>query len=251
MTQPLSLTAATLLLCASPAFSQVNESREFPNVIHSPAAKSTPTWVRSVLQMEVVVKRGEAEPKVQYVNGTVVSKEGLVVSVLNQPGANENEAGGIQSASVLTLDGGGAPAEFVSYDPAYGVGLFRVKGLDVRPIALSKTPLVANRRLTWHTIYRDGRKTILYTRPLRTHKSKHAIGSTEDLCSVIDRGTSALSAERTGSALVALDGTLVGLMGWQKHWNVTPKNIVPRTKTAWAVPASVIARIIEAANEKS
>lgn len=46
---------------------------------------------------------------------------------------------------------------------------------------------------------------------------------------------------------VALDGTLLGIMGYHKHWNVTPKNSPPRKKLAWAVPAQVIARLLEKA----
>ena len=61
MTRLITFTAAFLLFCVSPAFSQVNKSKEFPNVFHSPAADSTPSWVRSVLQMEVVVKKGESD----------------------------------------------------------------------------------------------------------------------------------------------------------------------------------------------
>ena len=250
MTRLITFTAAFLLFCVSPAFSQVNKSKEFPNVFHSPAADSTPSWVRSVLQMEVVVKKGESDAQIQYANGTVVSKDGLIVSVLDEPGANQNKSGGIQSASILMLDGSGAPAEFVAYEPAYGVAIFRVKGLEVRPWALSKAPLVAKRRLKWHTIYRRGRRTYLYTRPLSVHKAKHQMAKTKDLCEVTCTGVSALSADRTGSALVALDGTLVGIMGWHKHWNITPKNSPPRKKLVWAVPARVIARLLKEANGK-
>jgi hypothetical protein len=212
---------------------------------------STPSWVRSVLQMEVVVKKGDSDAQIQYANGTVVSRDGLIVSVLDEPGTNQKESGGIESASILLLDGSGAPAEFVAYEPAYGVAVFRAKGLDLRPWALSTAPPVANRRANWHTVYKQGRKTYLYTRPLRVHKAKHQMADTEDLCQMIDPGTSSLNADRSGSALVALDGTLLGIMGWHKHWNVSPKNQSPRTKTAWAVPADVIARLLEKVEGKS
>lgn len=248
MVRLITLTTAFLLFCVSTAFSQINESKEFPNVFHSPAADSTPSWSRSVLQMEVVVKKGDSDVQIQYVNGTVVSKDGLIVSVLDEPGKNQAEAGGIQSASLLMLDGSGAPVEFVAYEPAYGVAVFRGKELDIRPLALSKAPLVANRQLNWHTVYRRGPKTYLYTRPLRINKAKHQVAETEDLCEVVCTGVSGLSADRTGSALVALDGTLLGIMGYHKHWNVGPKNQSPRKKTAWAVPAHVIARLLAEAN---
>ena len=250
MSRLITLTAVSLLFCVSPAFSQVNESKEFPNVFHSPAADSTPQWFRPVLQMEVVVKKGDADAQIQYANGTVVSKDGLIVSVLDEPGANQKKSGGVESASILMLDGSSAPAAFVAYEPAYGVAIFRVKGLELRPLTLSKAPLVAKRRLNWHTVYRRGRKTFLYTRPLQVHKAKHQMKKTEDLCEVVCTGVSGLSPDRTGSALVALDGTLLGIMGWHKHWNITPKNSPPRKKLAWAVPAHVIARLLKEANDK-
>jgi len=231
----------------SPAYSQVSKSKEFPNVFHSPAADSTPRWISSVLQMEVVVKKGESDPQIQYVNGTVVSKDGLIVSVLDEPGANKDKSGGIASASVLLLDGSGVAAQFVTFEPAYGIAIFHAKGLEVRPLTLSKAPPVANQRANWHTVYKDGRRTYLYTRPLRVHKVQYQMAETEDLCQIIDPGTSALSEERTGSALIGLDGTLLGIMGYQKHWNVTPKNSPPRRKLAWAVPGPVIARLLEEA----
>ncbi len=213
MVRRITLSTAFLLSCVSPAYSQVNESRKFSNVFHSPAAKSTASWVWSVLQMEVVVKQGDSDARIQYANGIVVSKEGLMVSVLNEPGSNTNESGGIESAAVLMLDGSGVPAELVAYKPDYGVEIFRVSGLDLRPLALSKGPLVADRRVNWHAVYKQGSRTILYSRPLRIHKAKHQMADTEDLCQMIDPGTSALNAERTGSGLVALDGTLIGIMG--------------------------------------
>lgn len=251
MARLIALTTTFVLICVSSAFSQINESKEFRNVFHSPAADSTPSWVRSVLQMEVVVKKGDSDAQIQYANGTVVSRDGLIVSVLDEPGTNQEEFGGIESASILLLNGSGAPAEFVAYEPAYGVAVFRTKGLDLRPLALSTAPPVANRRANWHTVYKQGRKTYLYTRPLRVHKAKHQMADTEDLCQMIDTGTSSLNADRSGSALIALDGTLLGIMGWHKHWNVSPKNQSPRTKTAWAVPADVIARLLEKAEGKS
>lgn len=245
MIRLIAIVATLLLLPISPALSQINKSKEFAGVYHSPAADSTPSWARSVFQMEVVVKKGDGEAQIQYANGTVVSRDGLLVSVLDEPGTNQDESGGIQSASILLLDGGGAPAEFVAYEPEYGVAIFRAKGLEMRPLALSKAPLVAKRKINWHTVYKNGRKTYLYSRPLQVNSAKHSVGEADDLCQVICTGTSALSAARTGSALVALDGTLVGIMGYHKHWNVSPKNQSPRTKTAWAVPAHVIAGLLD------
>lgn len=243
------LTNAALLsvLCVSPAFSQVNESKEYRNVFHSPAAKSTPPIFRSVLQLEVVVQKDKGDPEIQYVNGVVVSEDGLIASVVSEPQADGEKDGGIQGASILFLDGSGAEAEFVTYDAAHGVAIFRAVGVDLPALRLSKAPLVARRRLAWHTVYKDGRRTYLYSRPLQVHKASHQIDETEDLCEVIDTGTSALSAERTGSALLSLDGSVVALMGKLKHWNVSPKNSKPRTKTAWAVPAKVIAQLLDEA----
>jgi hypothetical protein len=110
---------------------------------------------------------------------------GLIVSVLDEPGANQNKSGGIESASVLMLDGSGAPAEFVAYEPAYGVAVFRAQGLELRPLSLSKAPPVSNRRANWHAIYKQGRKTYLYTRPLRVHRATDQIADTEDLCQML------------------------------------------------------------------
>ena len=228
----------------------INESKEYENVIHSPAADSTPKVFRSVLQMEIVVKRGEKEPEIIYANGTAISKEGLLVSVVDEP-RPKADALSIESASVLLLGGEGAEAELISFDPTYGVAIFDAKGLTTPRLRLSNAPPVANRRTNWSTVYRAGEKTILYSRPLRIHKSTFKHGEAADLCEVIDHGTSALTAERSGSAIVAYDGSLVALMGRLKHWNVTPKNVKPRYKTAWAVPASVIKRLVQQAEKEA
>lgn len=223
----------------------INESTEFPSVYHSPSADSTPPMFRSIFQMEIVVKRGDREPQVVYANGVVVSRDGLIVSVMDAPKSTTESNGGITSASILTLDGGGAAAELVRYDAVYGVAVFKVKGLDAPALRLSQSPLVANRRTTWCAVFRDGRKTFLYRRPLQVHTAAHAVGDTSDLCEFIDHGSSSLNADRSGSALIALDGTVLALMGRMPHWNVSPKNVKPRTKVAWAVPAAVIARLID------
>ncbi len=225
--------------------SKINESKEYPGVFYSPSAPNTPNVFRSVFQLEVVIKRGENEAQVEYADGVVVSSSGLIATVLDEPGTNQSEMGGVDSVDVLMLDGSSVATELVSYSPAYGVAILRVKDLNLRPLALSQKSLVANQRATWHAVYKDGRKTFLYTRPLQIHKSTHTVGETTDLCQIIDNGTSALSAERSGSALVSHDGSLVALMGRQKHWKVTPKNSPPRKKFAWAVPAHVIATLIE------
>lgn len=220
------------------------ELRELPGVFPSPASDAAPLWARSVFQMEVL-REGDEGPQAQYANGTVVSKDGLLVSVLDLPGSNEKKSGGIQSASVLMLDGAVAPAKLVAYQAEYGVAIFRANGLDARPFLLSRAPLAAKRRLNWHTVYTRGRKTFLYSRPLRVNRAHHQVGETSELCQVACPGTSALSPARTGSALVALDGTLLGVMGYQKHWSRGPASASPGAKTAWAVPASVIANLLE------
>lgn len=227
----------------------INESKEYPNVVHSPSAESTPPVFRSVLQMEIVIKDGDAEPAIRYADGVVVGKDGLLACVVDAADSKLTEES-IEGADVLLLDKIAVAAELVKWDAAHGLALFRAKDLNHPALALSKRTLVAKRRLTWHCVYRDGRRTILYTRPLQVHKSKITVGTTEDLCEVIDYGTSALGAERSGSALLSLDGQLVALMGRQPHWNVAPKNVRPRTKTAIAVPASVVAAAIESATEK-
>jgi hypothetical protein len=252
MTRPIILTIAILLLLAPDAFSQgkkkpnpnINESKEFANVFHSPSADKTPKVFRSVIQLELVIKRGDNDAQVQYVDGTVVSSDGLIATVFDEPGANKSDLGGIESASLLMLDGSGVAAKVVAYDSAYGVAILRVADLKLPHLTLSKKSLVAKQRLNWHAVYKNGRRTFLYTRPLQIHKSAHMVGETEDLCQVIDPGTSALSEERSGSALLAHDGSLVALMGWQKHWNVTPKNSPPRKKLAWVVPAQVVAKML-------
>ncbi len=61
----------------------INVSKEYPNVIHSPSAESTPPVFRSVLQMEIVVKEGDAEPAIRYADGVVVRKDGLMACVLD------------------------------------------------------------------------------------------------------------------------------------------------------------------------
>jgi hypothetical protein len=254
MTRPIILTIAILLLMVPDAFSKdkqktnpnINASKEYPNVYHSPSADKTPKIFRSVIQLEIVVKRGDNEAQVQYADGTVVSSDGLIATVFDEPGANKNKLGGIESASLLMLDGSGVAAEVVAYDSAYGVAILHVADLKLPHLTLSKKSLVAKQRLTWHAVYKNNTKTYLYTRPLQMHKSAHTIGETKDLCEIIDPSMSSLSAERSGSALLAHDGSLVALMGWQKHWNVTPKNSPPRKKLAWAVPASVIAKMLAA-----
>ena len=105
----------------------INRSTEYPNVYHSPSADSTPPAFRSIFQMEVVVKRGEEEAGVVYANGTVVTEKGHIASVIDVPNATTEDFGGIVSASVLTLDGGGAEAKLVSWEPAYGVAVFQVE----------------------------------------------------------------------------------------------------------------------------
>lgn len=259
MLRLIALTAALSLLSASPAVvakekrkrkPNINASKEYPNVYHSPSAVSTPKVFRSVLQMEIVVKQGDADARVVYANGTVVSKDGLLVSVVAEPGTKSDESGGIQSASVLFLDSRSAAAKLVSYAPAYGVAIFRVKGLDLPPLKLAKSSLVAKRHVNWHTVFKNGRKTFLYTRPLRIDTPAYELGGTKDLCRIIDPGSTSLTAERSGSAVVGLDGSLLAVMGRQKHWHKTPKNAPPRKKLAWAVPATVISRLLESAKGK-
>lgn len=222
---------------------EVNETKEYPNAYHSPAAEKIAPVFHSVVQMELVVKKGDADASVQYVNGVVLNRDGLIASVVNTPGEGTPETGGIEAATILMLDGSGAKAELVRYSSDHGVALFQAPGLDVRPIALAETPLVGGRRVLWHTVFKEGRKTYLYTRALKVYKASHTVGSADDLCLIIDHESSSLTAERSGSALVGPDGTLLGLMGYQPHWNLT-KNQSPRTKTAWAVPAAVIAELI-------
>ncbi len=216
----------------------INKSTEFDGVYHSPSAKHAPVAFRSVYQMEIVVETGQPDTQLVYANGTVVSNDGLVLSVMSVPGVDVT----ITSASVLFLDGRSATAQLVAQVSAYGVAVFRVQHPELRPLPISTTPFVGNRRATWHTVFREGRKTFLYRRPLRLHES--GFQNNDELCRLIDHDSSSLTAERSGSAIIALNGTLLAVMGRQKHWNVTPKNGSPQTKTAWAVPASAIRKIL-------
>ena len=194
--------------------------------------------------MEIVIEKKGEDAQIQYANGTV-GGDGLLVTVLDEPGSNTEPSGGIQSGSLVFPDGSGAPVSLVSYDAEYGVAVFKAEGLDLPQLKISQAPPVLNRRLTLHTAYKNGRNTILSTRPLNIHKAKFERGGSKDLCRVIDLGTSALSVERSGSPLSAFDGTVVGIMGRHKHWDVSPKDVKPRLKLGWAVPADVIARLLE------
>lgn len=223
----------------------INESKEFPGVYHSPSAESTPAVFRSVLQMEIAVRTGDAEAEVRYANGTVVSQDGLIVSLFDAP-ASKLTKEDVLSATILLLGGGAAEASLVKFDADHGMGLFRAEHLELPSLDLSKTPVIPKRRLSWHAVFREGPRTFLYSRPLQVHHGKVTLDQIDDLCSVIDRGHSSLNADRSGSPLLSLDGRLVAIMGRQAHWKVSPKNMHPRTKTAWAVPAHVVAALIAA-----
>lgn len=224
----------------------INASKEFAGVFHSPSSDATPDVFRSIFQLEVVINQGEEGPQVIYADGTVISADGLIATVIAEPRADLDLLT-IEAATLMTLDGNSVAARILGFDRAHGIAIVRVEELDLPHLRLSSRKLVANQRLNWHAVYRDGRKTYLYTRPVRIHKSAHTVGNTDDLCEIADFGTSALSAERSGSALVAHDGSLVALMGRQKHWHVTPKSEQPRKKLAWAVPAHVIQALAESA----
>ena len=221
----------------------INESSEFPGVFHSPSAESTPSVFRSVLNMEIVITAGNGDAEVRYANGVVLSRSGLIVSVLDGP-ASTISGENIQSTTILMLDGGAVEAELVKFDASHGLGVFRTEGLSLPALELSTARLVSKRRLNWHTVFNSGRKVFLYSRPLQVHKGEATVGQVDDLCEIIDQGSSSLTADRSGSALLSLDGRLVAVMGRQPHWNVSPKSVHPRTKTAWAVPAHVIAQLI-------
>ncbi len=246
----LTLTVVSLVVLPSILMAQdeppnINQSKEFPNVYHSPSAESTPRAFRSVLKMELVVTPPSSEAEVRYANGVVLTSDGLVASVIDQP-ASKLAPDTIESATLLLLDGSSVQAELVRYDAEHGLALFKAIDIGLPPLTLSKKPLVARRRLTWHTVFGDGYRTFLYYRPLQIHKAKQSVNGIDDLCEIIDTESSSLSAERSGSALLSLDGSLVALMGRQPHWNVSPKNVRPRTKVAWAVPAHVIAVLLDA-----
>jgi hypothetical protein len=228
----------------------LTESKEYPGVFLSPSAEATPKVFYSILRLEVVVRRGQAEPHVEYVNGTVISSDGLLVSVLEDPGANNEASVDIESVTILALDGTNVPATLVGYEPDYGLAIIRATELDAPCIPLSTAPLAANRRVSWHTVYKNGRKTYLYTRPLRIHNAAYAVGNAADLCQIIDEGTSALTEERSGSALVSHDGRLVALMGKQQHWRFPNKDVRPREKLAWAIPANVVSRLVDEAGRR-
>ena len=81
----------------------INESKEYPNVIHSPSAESTPPVFRSVLQMEIVVREGADEPAIRYADGVVVAKDGLLACVVDAADSKLT-AENIEGADVLLLD---------------------------------------------------------------------------------------------------------------------------------------------------
>jgi len=39
-------------------------------------------------------------------------------------------------------------------------------------------------------------------------------------------------------------------MGRQKHWNVSPKNVLPRKKVAWAVPANALEKLLKKSGDE-
>ena len=103
----LSTTILLVSILAVPAFAQkkgkpdINASQEFPGVYHSPSAESTPPVFRSILQMEVITQAGDSDAQLLYANGTVVSRDGLLASVVHGPSGSDQPNGGITSASVL------------------------------------------------------------------------------------------------------------------------------------------------------
>ena len=154
MTWPKIISATLISAQSKSKFkANVSQSKEFPNVTISPAAETAPKVFRSVLQMELIVRGGKDEAAVIYTNGTAV-EDGLIVSVIAGPGEVKSPTGGVEEAVILMLDGSSTAATLVAFDPGYGVAVFRADGLDVPPLKLSKSKAVANRRLSWHAVYR-------------------------------------------------------------------------------------------------
>ena len=209
----------------------------------APSADGTPTVFRSVFQLEIAVKPEEGEAEVRYADGVVVAKGGLIASVFAAPNSNMANSN-IGSVDVLMLDGSAIPAKVVAVDALHGLALVRADDATLPALELSDRSPVAKRRLDWNAVFREGQKTILYSRPLQIHRSKVAVGEVDDLCQVIDHASSSLTAARSGSALLSLDGRLVALMGRQPHWDVSPKSVRPRTKVAHAVPARIVRQLI-------
>jgi len=206
-------------------------------------------WIEAII--EEPLADSERKTEAVYMNGTVVSPDGLIAVVLGPREAQEEEFGGFSTANISFGDGRATrKARLVTYRPEYGVGLLKVDATDLPFLAPTSDPIAANQRLTICAMggY-DQPGNGYFVWKATVFQADHRIGNKGGFFAIVSSGPAL--GDHAGAALVSTSGHLQGILGR----NTTTPVAVPTSPDGpapdptapklWAIPAHVIARLIE------
>lgn len=198
-------------------------------------------WIEAIIEERQ--SDGGQEPEAIYMFGTIVSPDGLIATVLEKGQAREDVFEQFRTATV----GHNRKGRLVAYQPEYGIALLKVDATGLPFLALASDPIAANRRLGIHVIGGHGPSFAPKAWAAHVFQTNHRIGETEGFFTIVASG--ALHGLHVGAALVSANGQLQGMIGRQTLPLELPgpdgSEHDPNRPKFWAIPANVIARLIE------
>lgn len=201
-------------------------------------------WIEAII--ERTGKKGQIDAEARYLNGTIVSSDGLIAVWLGHGSTMANAAKFLRKITVRIGETSHA-GKLHAYDPQTGAAIIRIEAIGLPFLAISEDPVATNRRLTVHARFSGEDGPMPATVPVWVIASRFKLGDSDGFFAVTEANQSSIIAEYAGAPIVTASGELQGILTENEKIlfgpAVSPED--PKLRRAAAIPASVIRKLLK------
>lgn len=206
--------------------------------------RDTAVWIEAIIERKG--KNGQIDAEARYMNGTIVSSDGLIAFWL---GHGSTMADAVKFLRKITVQVGDTShtGKLFAYDSQTGAAIIRIDAVGLPFVPISEDPIATNRRLTVHARFAGGEKPMPVTLPVSVIASRFKLGDHDGFFAVTEASQNSISSEYAGAPIVTASGQLQGILAENERILFGPaiKPEDPQPRRAAAIPASVIRKLLK------
>ena len=212
---------------------------ELEDAVEAPQPTQDPSL--AIVWIEATIEEGEPDGRRQlravYMNGTVISPDGLIAVVLGPDRIKR-----VKHLSVLLHDRREVSGKLVAQQDDIGVGLIKVHATGLPFLALANRPAVADQSLVLSTITADstsGQRNY-WVGKVHVTETNYTLDNVEAAGVFAFRSQDPFDPVVAGGPLVSTGGRVQGILGLHPPGKQRASN-----QKFWAVSSQVISRLIK------
>ena len=206
--------------------------------------KNAAVWIEAIIEQKG--KNGQIDAEARYMNGTIVSSDGLIAVWLGHGSTMADAVKFLRKITVRTAETSHT-GKLISYDAQTGAAIIRIDSAGLPFLPISDDPIATNRRLTVHARSFGEENPLQVVLPVWVIASRFKVGDHDGFFAVTEASQNSISEEYAGAPIVTSSGQLQGILAENEGVlygpTITPED--PKPRRAAAIPASVIRKLLK------